>query len=248
MDAGSNAVNRTSRARAWSSAFVAAVAFCVLVAAGSAVVQRVFPDYASAGVRALVTLRLSGSVAGQIVAVLLLVMYLRSRNRSLADLGFGRPASIGAWICAVVLAALFVGLILAGPLRGRAPLDEVSLFHFYNSSIAGLGAGFCEEIIFRGFVMSALSWAGIGRVAQVVASGLLFGLAHVGWTSLGATFDPRLVLGTMAPTAVLGMLYACIYLVGKRSLTPVIASHVVTDVIIEPWLLLAALSGGLQHG
>jgi hypothetical protein len=31
-------------------------------------------------------------------------------------------------------------------------------------------------------------------------------------------------------------------LLGKRSLTPVIASHTITDVIIEPWLLLAAFS------
>jgi hypothetical protein len=41
------------------------------------------------------------------------------------------------------------------------------------------------------------------------------------------------------------MLYAGIYLLGKRSLTPVIASHAITDVIIEPWLLLAALSKAL---
>jgi hypothetical protein len=38
------------------------------------------------------------------------------------------------------------------------------------------------------------------------------------------------------------MLYAGIYLMGKRSQTPVIVSHTITDVIIEPWLLLAAIS------
>ena len=35
------------------------------------------------------------------------------------------------------------------------------------------------------------------------------------------------------------------YLLGKRSLTPVIAGHAITDVIIEPWLLLAAFSKAL---
>jgi hypothetical protein len=33
---------------------------------------------------------------------------------------------------------------------------------------------------------------------------------------------------------------------GGRSLTPVIASHTITDMIIEPWLVLAALSGELR--
>jgi hypothetical protein len=84
-------------------------------------------------------------------------------------------------------------------------------------------------------------------VTQVLGSGLLFGLAHVGWTMLGAAFDPRLFLGTVISTAFLGMVYAGIYLVGGRSLTPVIVSHTITDVIIEPWLLLAALSGALQQ-
>jgi hypothetical protein len=116
----------------------------------------------------------------------------------------------------------------------------------YNSLVAGLGAGFCEEIVFRGFVMSVLSWAGIARVAQVLASGVLFGLAHVGWSALGAPFEPRVFLSTVGSTAVLGILYAVIYLIGGRSLGPVIASHAATDVVIEPWLLLAALSGSLH--
>jgi membrane protease YdiL (CAAX protease family) len=238
-------LNQASRVHAWLSALIAASIFCILVGLGSALVQWLFSGYGATGIRPQVTLRLTGSVTGQVLAVLLMILYLRTQNHSLADIGFGRSSTIYGWISAGVLTVLFVGLMLMGPLKGRAPLAELSFFHLYNSTIAGLGAGFCEELVFRGFVMSVLSWAGVGRVTQVLASGLLFGLAHVGWTTLGAVFDPRLVLGPVISTTVLGVLYAGIYLVGKRSLTPVIVSHTITDVIIEPWLLLAALSKAL---
>jgi len=240
-------VDQPSRVSAWLSAVIASAVFCILVGIGSALLQWLSSSYGATGVRPQVTLRLTGSVTGQVSAVLLVVLYLRSQNHSLADIGFGRSSTIYGWIAAAVVAALFVWFMLTGPLRGRAELAELSFFHVYNSVIAGLGAGFCEELVFRGFVMSVLSWAGVGRVTQVLGSGLLFGLAHAGWTMLGAAFDPRLFLGTVISTAFLGMVYAGIYLVGGRSLTPVIVSHTITDVIIEPWLLLAALSGALQQ-
>ena len=240
-------MNQSSRLYAWLSVLIASFIFCVLVGIGSALLRRLFSGYGATGLRPQVTLRLTGSVVSQVLTILLLILYLRSQNQSLADIGLGRSSSTYGWIAAGVLTTLFIWLMLMGPLRGRAALAEISFFHLYNSIIAGLGAGFCEEMLFRGFVMSELSWAGVGRVTQVLASGLLFGLAHVGWTTLGTAFNLRLFLGTVIPTAVLGMLYAGIYLIGGRSLTPVIASHAITDMIIEPWLVLAALSGTLRQ-
>jgi multisubunit Na+/H+ antiporter MnhB subunit len=137
-------VNRPSRASAWLSAFIASLTFCVLVGIGSAIVQWLFAGYGATGVRPQVTLRLTASVVGQVSTVLLVILYLRSRNRSLADIGFGRSASTYGWIAAGVLTTLFVGLMLTGPLRGQTALGELSIFHLYNSIIAGLGAGFCE--------------------------------------------------------------------------------------------------------
>lgn len=40
-------------------------------------------------------------------------------------------------------------------------------------------------------------------------------------------------------------LYGGLYLVSGRSLMPAIASHALTDLVIEPWLILAALRGAL---
>jgi membrane protease YdiL (CAAX protease family) len=228
------------------NAVLASVAFYALVTIGTGVVRRLMAGHLDAGPRAQATIRLTGSIVGQVATILLLALYLRRRGGSLADLGFGRPARRRGFIAAGVLALLTIALMLGGPLRGRAPLAEASLFHLYTSAVAGLGAGFCEEILFRGFVTTELSLAGAGRVVQVLASGLLFGLAHAGWSTLGASFDLRLLLGSVVPTAVFGMLYAVVYLVGGRSLTPVIAGHVATDMVIEPWLILAALSGSVR--
>ena len=37
---------------------------------------------------------------------------------------------------------------------------------------------------------------------------------------------------------------AGVYLAGGRSLTPAIVSHGIIDLLVEPWLLLYALTGG----
>ena len=86
---------------------------------------------------------------------------------------------------------------------------------------------------------------GFGKAWQAITSGLLFGLAHAGWGALSGKFDPRALLGSAVATTVLGTILACIYLLSKRSLMPVITSHVVLDLLVEPWLVMAALSGTL---
>ncbi len=72
-------------------------------------------------------------------------------------------------------------MTFAGVLRGHAALAEVSPFHGYYSRVAGITAGFIEKLFFRGFVMTELEWSGLGPTVQVIASSVLFGLAHVGW-------------------------------------------------------------------
>ena len=50
---------------------------------------------------------------------------------------------------------------------------------------------------------------------------------------------PLSVLVVQGLTFVLGVALATTYVIGKRSLTPVIISHSLIDVLIEPWLLLS---------
>jgi hypothetical protein len=154
-----------------------------------------------------------------------------------------RPAPVAGWITAFIVTALYVLLVFAGILGGGAArLGEMSAFHLYGSLVAACSAGFVEEIFFRGFIMTELNEAGLGRAVQVLASGLLFGFAHVGWGLFSPAHHATALIAPMVTTAVLGMLYAVAYLASRRSLMPVIAGHFVMDLLIEPWLVLTTLA------
>ena len=94
-------------------------------------------------------------------------------------------------------------------------------------------AGLVEETIFRGYVMTTLGRMGYGLVVQVLLSGLFFALAH-----FYAFANPLSLLVVRGFTFLLGVALAMTYVIGKRSLTPVIISHTLIDMAIEPWLLL----------
>lgn len=45
-----------------------------------------------------------------------------------------------------MITGLYLWMTFAAVLRGQARLGEASLFHIYNSLVAGVVAGFVEEI------------------------------------------------------------------------------------------------------
>jgi membrane protease YdiL (CAAX protease family) len=51
-------------------------------------------------------------------------------------------------------------------------------------------------------------------------------------------------VGAMTATAILGLMMAITYLASARSLMPAIVAHGIIDVLVEPWLLLYAITGG----
>ena len=89
----------------------------------------------------------------------------------------------------------------------------------------GTTAGFCEEVLFRAFLMTEFADAGYGKVAQVLIPGVAFGLSHAGYLNQG--FLPW--LGIAVPTAFLGMMWGVAYLLGRRSLVPAIVAHFLND-------------------
>lgn len=195
--------------------------------------------------RTRATIAISGAMFSELVVLLLLIGYLRSRRRSLQDLGLWQPAPFRGWVVATVFTALYLWLTFTGVLRGHAALGEVSLFHIYNSLLAGVVAGSVEEIFFRGFVMSELRCAGFGATVQILVSGVLFGAAHFGWVLFSGRVNWQALIGPVTATAILGLAYAISYIASRRSLMPVIAGHFIMNVLIEPWLILAALSGAM---
>jgi membrane protease YdiL (CAAX protease family) len=96
-------------------------------------------------------------------------------------------------------------------------------------------AGVCEEFLYRGFAMAALLRAGLATWLVVVATSVLFGLAHA--------YQGR---GGMIGTGLLGLVFAVSRLFFS-SLVPVMAWHAAVDVIAGiagPRFLLLEQSDG----
>jgi CAAX protease family protein len=106
-----------------------------------------------------------------------------------------------------------------GPLQAIAerilPQSTVELFPYLALAVT---AGLCEEFLYRGFAMAALTRAGLGAWLVILASSLLFGLAHSyqGRGGIVMTFVVGLVLGVSRLT--------------YNSLVPAILWHSAVDV------------------
>lgn len=233
-------VGRTSKGAAGLRAAGLTVLFVIVVQIALFVAGRLFGHEASAGLKAAG--EITAIALGEIAMVGVTYGMLRTRQNSLRDIGLWQKATIKAWVFGIGLGLLIALWGLSNPalhLHSKlGALFDPSLWHVYAAVTAGLAAGFCEEIIFRGYVMHELMEAGCTRTMQVIGSAVLFGVAHAGLLR-GGILTGLLVI---VPTAILGALYAMIYLAGKRSLMPVIVSHFLNDVAVIPWVFFVMAS------
>lgn len=95
---------------------------------------------------------------------------------------------------------------------------------------ASFSAGFCEEFLFRGFLMGLILRAGGGSRAQVLWSSLAFGLAHIMWGPVGMLFTVALGASLAAVTLWRGSVWAAL------------AAHTLLDLCIEPGLMEKAMT------
>lgn len=109
---------------------------------------------------------------------------------------------------------------LRGPIQALAerilPQSSMELIPFLALALT---AGICEEFLYRGFAMAAVSHAGLPSAVVVLLSSVLFGLAHL-YQGRAGFFS----------TMVLGILFG-ISRTALGSLLPVIAWHVAVDVV-----------------
>jgi len=159
------------------------------------------------------------------------------------NLGFERNsiASPIAWILAAIVGIVYVSYTLKAIPFIASMQREISLFKLLGILAAVVGR-IVEEVLFRRWVMDTLMFRGFASVTQVIISGIAFGLAHAGWTLL-AKRDLKFSLPAIMSTSILGVFLAIIYLAGGRNLAPCIFTHVMINVVIEPWLMLSAVSG-----
>ena len=159
------------------------------------------------------------------------------------NLGFERDsiASPIAWILATIVGIVYVFYTMKAIPFVASMQREISLFKLLGILTAVVG-GIVEEVFFRRWIMDMLVLRGFTFIIQVLVSGVVFGFAHTIW-ALFANRDFKATLPAIISTSILGIFLAIIYLVGGRNLGPCIYAHVMINVIIEPWLMLSAVSG-----
>lgn len=191
------------------------------------------------GPRLYVPLYITCLASAELLCLAGLWLFLRARGRSFAELGLWKRSTTAGWIFGIALGLFTAGFGLMNlKLNLKTPVIAVldpAVWHVYSALVAGLGAAFCEEILFRGFVMTELADAGYGHALQVLVSGLLFGCIHLGALRAGVAQALALVI----PTAILGMIYSLVYLTARRSLMPSIVSHFINDAVVIPLAFMA---------
>jgi hypothetical protein len=176
--------------------------------------------------------------AGVIVEWLFVVglwFVLRRRRTSFAAIGVWRFGAWPAWVLALSLAALSIASNLRLFPRMGIPISSAFFphgFHLFAALILGITAGFCEEVLFRGFLMTQFAEAGYRKTMQVLMPGVAFGVAHAGYLNQGFL----VWLGIAVPTAFLGMMWGIAYLLGRRSLVPTMVAHFLNDATALPWI------------
>ena len=174
----------------------------------------------------------------------ILVLVWRAYSRTpWADLGYARPKH---WVGEALLGLVAGGVLklvmkaVVMPLFVDDPVNRVYQFVQGNAAVLPgmffvifFGAGFSEETFFRGFLFErGRKWLGRGRVATVaivVATSMLFALAHVGHQGASGAiqaFFTGLVFG--AAYARIGRLW------------PVVWAHIGFD-LVALWIVYARL-------
>jgi uncharacterized protein len=157
----------------------------------------------------------------------------RARGLTARDLGFGGDEFLGIVLVSLVGGLLFGALhwrnlYRVARLGGRGaerlrwlgvhilPQSSVELIPYCGLAVT---AGICEEFLYRGFAFAALTRVGMALWLVVLATSVLFGLAHL--------YQGR---GGVLGTAILGLLFA----IGRAvfgSLLPPIVWHSVIDLV-----------------
>jgi hypothetical protein len=182
---------------------------------------------------------LAGFFLGAVVQ-LIIVVGLHAAGQvdvraAVASLREKAPAA--GWHIALTVAAVDIIFIIGGWIDEPGRVVEFSKFALMGSLVPALD-GATQEVIFRGFILLRLKRAGMVGRLPIVLSGLAFALIHIGYgnsfdAGAGAALAP--ILGTFG----LGMAWAWAFQKSNYKLAPVLLSHVLVIIVLQPWLALS---------
>ncbi|HYL86092.1 MAG TPA: type II CAAX endopeptidase family protein [Candidatus Angelobacter sp.] len=175
----------------------------------------------------------ASTIAFQWVAVVVVGWRTWAHRYSAAQLGLivpDRPRIVIASVlgAATIATLQWLNLRRVGrlPIESRGPLQAIAERILPQSALEllpylalAITAGLCEEFLYRGFAMAALSNAGLQAWSAVLVSSVLFGLAH--------SYQGR---GGMVMTLVVGLVFGVSRL-AYHSLVPAIFWHCAVDVV-----------------
>ena len=226
----------SGRVQCWVESVVLALGSPVLIWGVSRLISLSVPTaaYGSPEQRFLLWASEGAVVLWSFVIVLWFV--LRGRGLSFHALGVWRLGTWPAWVVALLFTVLSTGSNLRFLPRMHVPISYAFFppgLHLPAALIIGITGGFCEEVLYRSFLMTEFANAGYSKAMEVLIPGLAFGLSHAGYLDQG--FLPW--LGLMLPIAFIGMMWGIAYLLGRRSLVPTIVAHFINSVTAVPWIV-----------
>jgi len=161
-------------------------------------------------------------------------------------LGINSNAFNSLWVWLFTL-IIIVGYIIYT--LKAIPFVREHLFTFSWLKIIGIWVAFAssivEEILFRQILMNWLMSLNYGIIIQILASAIIFGVAHGAWVLLRG--EIKIALPVILSTMVLGGLLAVLYIVADRNLLAPIVAHIIINLFIEPWLILSAITGSWDN-
>jgi membrane protease YdiL (CAAX protease family) len=109
---------------------------------------------------------------------------------------------------------------------------EISLFRVFTA-VVGAVIAVGEDMVTRGYVMHELQHFNASGWLQVVGSSLLFALYHSIW---------HFNLPVFVVSLVYGLILGGLFIMGNRSLTPVILAHSLALLVGEPFLTMSLIT------
>ena len=179
-----------------------------------------------------------GFTVAMVILLGVIIAWQRARGSSLAELGWGRPTTTPALVLALFLGVAFLGSSYFGARSVLRGVDVTEL-NWVRVALVPLGIflAFGEETMMRGFFMTELQRARVATWLQIVASGACSAVYHAFQNPTPMGFFPSFILFSM---------HAGLYVLGRRSLTPVVITHSIYHVFGEPYLLMMALAA-MKH-
>lgn len=179
-----------------------------------------------------------------ILMLFLVWLGIKLRGQKLSDFGltFGRinlKESMkitlrSLLVCILGAAGYMLGTLVMANISGMPESADMSVYEYLHNNIFMLIlslvsvyiiSSFGEEVVYRAFLINRISELGLdtkyGKMATVLISAVIFGLAHYTWGPTG-----------MVSTGVFGLVMGICYLKFKKNLWILVLAHAYLDTIL----------------